>query len=241
MTKVRNQIEYEVFGDYALFTDPLMKLGGEKMTTQIPSYSALKGITESIYWKPSIIWVIDEVRVMKPIRMESKGVRPIEMSGGNTLANYSYLRNVKYQVRAHFIFNENRPDLQVDFDEHKHHNIAKRCVEKGGRRDIFLGTRECQGYVMPCVFGEGDGFYDKIDEMHFGTMVHGINYPDETGRSMLETRLWQPKMTYGKIQFIRPEECTLVRPLYEMEAKSFQIGQSMQSVADLYDELEGGE
>ncbi|WP_309297436.1 type I-C CRISPR-associated protein Cas5c [Lysinibacillus piscis] len=238
---MRNQIEYEVFGDYALFTDPLMKLGGEKMTTQIPSYSALKGITESIYWKPSIIWVIDEVRVMKPIRMESKGVRPIEMSGGNTLANYSYLRNVKYQVRAHFIFNENRPDLQVDFDEHKHHNIAKRCVEKGGRRDIFLGTRECQGYVMPCVFGEGDGFYDKIDEMHFGTMVHGINYPDETGRSMLETRLWQPKMTYGKIQFIRPEECTLVRPLYEMEAKSFQIGQSMQSVADLYDELEGGE
>lgn len=144
MTKIRNQIEFEVSGDYALFTDPLMKLGGEKMTMQIPSYQALKGITESVYWKPSLIWIIDEVRVMKPIRMESKGVRPINMSGGNTLANYSYLRDVKYQVRAHFEFNEHREDLKGDFNEHKHHNIAKRCVQAGGRRDVFLGTRECR-------------------------------------------------------------------------------------------------
>ncbi|WP_193769106.1 type I-C CRISPR-associated protein Cas5c [Metasolibacillus meyeri] len=241
MTKIRNQIEYQVSGEYALFTDPLMKLGGEKMTTQIPTYSALKGITESIYWKPSIIWVIDEVRVINAIRMESKGVRPIEMSGGNTLANYSYLRDVKYQVKAHFIFNENRPDLQEDFNEHKHHNIAKRCVERGGRRDIFLGTRECQGYVEPCRYGEGDSFYKEIDEMHFGTMVHGINYPDETDRNMLETRLWQPKMLKGIIEFPTPEQCTLVRPIYEMEAKPFQLGQSMQSVNELYAEMEGGE
>ncbi|KOY83701.1 type I-C CRISPR-associated protein Cas5 [Lysinibacillus macroides] len=238
---MRNQIEYQVSGDYALFTDPLMKLGGEKMTTQVPSYSALKGITESIYWKPSIIWVVDEVRVVNAIRMESKGVRPIDMSGGNTLANYSYLRDVNYQVKAHFIFNENRSDLQEDFNEHKHHNIAKRCIERGGRRDIFLGTRECQGYVEPCTYGEGKGFYDEIDEMHFGTMVHGINYPDETGKNMLEARLWQPKMEYGKIKFIRPEQCTLVRPLYEMEAKPFQLEQTMQSVDVLYADMEGGE
>ncbi len=31
-------------------------------------------------------------------------------------------------------------------------------IEKGGRQDIFLGTRECQGYVKPCKFGEGIGF-----------------------------------------------------------------------------------
>ena len=105
MTKVRNQIEFEVSGDYALFTDPLMKLGGEKMTTQIPTYQALKGIAESVYWKPSIIWIIDEVRVINPIRMESKGVRPINLSGGNTLANYSYLREVKYQVKANVVIN----------------------------------------------------------------------------------------------------------------------------------------
>lgn len=238
MTKVRNQIEFEVSGVYALFTDPLMKLGGEKMTTQIPSYQALKGITESVYWKPSITWIIDEVRVMNPIRMESKGVRPINLSGGNTLANYSYLRDVKYQVKAHFIFNENRPELQADFNENKHHNIAKRCIKAGGRRDIFLGTRECQGYVEPCEFGSSVGFYDDIDEMHFGVMVHGLNYPDETGKNMLETRLWQPVMEFGVVKFIKPEECTLIRTLHQMEPKSFVMGESLQSVNELANELE---
>ena len=238
MTKIRNQIEFEVSGAYALFTDPLMKLGGEKMTTQIPTYQALKGITESIYWKPSITWIIDEVRICNPIRMESKGVRPINLSGGNTLANYSYLRDVKYQVKAHFIFNEHRPELQEDFNEFKHHNIAKRCIKAGGRRDIFLGTRECQGYVEPCVFGSGEGFYDSIDEMHFGVMVHGLNYPDEIGKNMLETRLWQPVMKNGVVKFIHPDECTLIRPLHQSEPKSFVIGETMQSVNDLAIELE---
>lgn len=238
MTKVRNQIEFEVTGDYALFTDPLMKLGGEKMTTQIPTYQALKGIVESIYWKPSIVWIIDEVRVMNPIRMESKGVRPINLSGGNTLANYTYLRDVKYQVRAHFIMNKQRMDLQADFNENKHHNIAKRCVNAGGRRDIFLGTRECQAYVEPCEFGSDVGVYDAIDEMHFGIMVHGINYPDETGRNMLETRLWYPVMRHGVIEFCAPEACPLVRSLHQMEAKSFVLGESMQSVDELAKELE---
>lgn len=237
MTKVRNQIEFEVYGAYALFTDPLMKIGGEKMTTQIPSYQAIKGIVESIYWKPSIVWIIDEIRVMNTIRMESKGVRPIEMGGGNTLAHYSYLRDVSYQVRAHFEFNKNRMDLSADFNENKHHNIAKRCVQAGGRRDVYLGARECQAYVEPCVFGEGQGFYDDIDEMHFGTMVHGINYPDETGRNMLETRLWQPVMKNGVIKFIRTEECKFIRPLHELIPKSFVLGASMQSVDDLVKEL----
>lgn len=241
MTKVRNQIEFEVTGDYALFTDPLMKLGGEKMTTQIPTYQALKGICESIYWKPSIIWVIDEVRIMHPIRMESKGVRPINLSGGNTLANYTYLRDVKYQVRAHFIFNEQRKDLQADFNENKHHNIAKRCVNAGGRRDIFLGTRECQAYVEPCEFGSGEGAYDTVDEMHFSVMVHGINYPDETGRGILETRLWYPMMKQGVVEFCKPEDCPLVRPLYQMEPKSFVLGETLQSVDKLAEELEVSE
>ena len=81
---------------------------------------------------------------------------------------YTYLEDVTYQVRAHFIFNENRrEDLENDFNENKHHNIAKRMVEKGGRRDIFLGTRECQGYVEPCTFGEGESYYDDYGELDF--------------------------------------------------------------------------
>ena len=80
----------------------------------MPTYEALKGILQSVYWKPTIIWVIDAVRVMHPIQMETKGIRPIKYSGGNDLSYYTYLKDCCYQVRAHFEWNENRPELAAD-------------------------------------------------------------------------------------------------------------------------------
>jgi CRISPR-associated protein Cas5d len=238
---LRNSIEFEVFGDYALFTDPLTKKGGEKLSYHIPTYQALKGIVESIYWKPTLLMVIDEVRVMNPIQMQSKGIRPIEYGGGNTLANYTYLKDVRYQVRAHFIFNLYRPDMAFDRNEHKHHNILMRSLRAGGRRDIFLGTRECQAYVEPCKFGEGQGFYDTYNgEIHFGTMVHGINYPDETGRNEMEVRLWNPVMKNGVIHFIRPDQCEQIRKVAEIQIKQFDHT-NVVSVEDMPEGLsEGG-
>ena len=47
-----NSIEFKVYGRRALFSDPLTRTGGEKFTYPVPTYQALKGITESIYWKP---------------------------------------------------------------------------------------------------------------------------------------------------------------------------------------------
>lgn len=236
---MRNSIEFEVHAPYALFTDPLTKMGGEKMTYNVPTYQALKGIVESIYWKPTIMFIIDELRIMNQIKMESKGIRPIEYGGGNTLANYTYLKDVRYQVRAHFIFNPHRPDMAFDRNEHKHHNILKRSLKAGGRRDIFLGARECQGYVEPCEFGSGEGDYDRLEEMHLGTMVHGINYPDETGRNQMEVRLWNPIMEKGIIRFIRPDECKNVRILREMEPKTFD-NSSVEAVDTLWQQLEDG-
>ena len=174
-----NIVEFEVYGDYALFSDPIMRVGGEKCTYQVPTYEALKGILSSVYWKPTIVWIIDKVRVINPIQTEVKGIRPIKYTGGNDLSFYTYLKNCRYQVMAHFEWNENRPELIGDRNENKHHCIAKRMIEKGGRRDIFLGTRECQGYVVPCKFGEGEGHYDNIQELAFGLMYHGITYADE--------------------------------------------------------------
>lgn len=239
---MRNAIEFEVYGNYALFTDPLTKMGGEKLSYHVPTYQAIKGIIESIYWKPTLLMIVDAVRIMNPIKMESKGIRPIEYGGGNTLANYTYLRDVRYQVQAHFIFNPHRPDMEFDRNEHKHHNILKRSLNAGGRRDIFLGTRECQAYVEPCVFGEGNGFYDTYEgEIHFGTMVHGINYPDETGRNQMEVRLWNPVMKDGVIQFIQPEQCTQIRKVAAMEPKLFD-NSNVESANALFEQLnEGGE
>ncbi len=213
-----NKVEFEVYGPYALFSDPVTRVGGEKCTYQIPTYEAIKGVLHSIYWKPTIIWIIDEVRVMNPVQMESKGVRPIKYKRSrkreeaeNDLSYYTYLKDCRYQVRAHFIFNDNRPELAADRNENKHHNIAKRAVQKGGRRDVFLGTRECQAYVAPCVFGEGKGYYDDIPLMSFGRMVHGFTYPDEAyseeTKGKLTVRFWNAEMRNGVIRFPKPWEC----------------------------------
>lgn len=237
---MRNSIEFKVYGDYALFTDPLTKMGGEKLSYPVPTYSALKGIVESIYWKPSLLMIVDEVRIMNHIQMESKGIRPIEYGGGNTLANYTYLKNPNYQVKAHFIFNPYRPDMAFDHNEYKHHNILKRALKAGGRRDIFLGVRECQAYVEPCVFGEGKGYYDDRDEIHLGTMVHGINYPDETGKNEMEVRLWNPIMKNGVIKFLRPDQCTQIRKIRQMGMKFFN-NKNVESVESLFQILEGKE
>ena len=64
-------------GAYALFSEPVTRVGGEKSSYMVPTYEALKGILHSIYWKPTIIWIVDEVRVMNPIQTETKGIRPI--------------------------------------------------------------------------------------------------------------------------------------------------------------------
>lgn len=238
MSVLRNQIEFEVHAKYGLFTDPITKIGGEKFTYQIPTYQALKGIVESIYWKPTLIWYIDKVRIMNPIQTEVKGVRPTKYrSSANDLAYYTYLRNPRYQVKAHFEFNMHREDLAYDQNEHKHHNIAKRSVKRGGRRDIYLGSRECQGYVEACEFGSDEGYYDNYGEISFGPMFHGFNYPDETGKNMLEARIWTPTMKNGIIHFDKPEECPFVRPIREKETKIFIAGENFKSVEDEYKEV----
>lgn len=235
-----NIIEYRVYGRYALFTDPLSKTGGEKYSYQVPTYQALKGITESIYWKPTFTWVIDECRILNPIQTESKGIRPIKYSGGNDLSYYTYLRNVEYQVRAHFEWNENRSDLAQDRNEHKHYDIAKRMVGRGGRRDIFLGARECQGYVEPCTFGEGAGAYDNTS-ISLGIMVHGLTYPDEAVREeekgKMTVRLWDAQMVNGVIQFPRPEDCTIRQILRDTEPKQFLMEKNFTGL----NEFEGGD
>ena len=174
-----NEVEFRVYGEYALFSDVLTRPGGEKISYPIPTYEALKGILSSVFWKPTIEWRIDSVRVMNRIRTVRKGMRPIKYGGGNDLAYYTYLSDVCYQVKAHFEWNMNRPELKNDRNAKKHLSIAKRMIERGGRRDIFLGTRECQGYVESCHFGEGKSYYDDSGTIYYGVIYHGITYSDD--------------------------------------------------------------
>ena len=221
-----NFVEFEVYGDYGLFSEPLTRVGGEKFTYQVPTYEAMTGVMQSVYWKPTIIWIIDKIRVLNPIQTETKGIRPIKYnSNKNDLSYYTYLKDCRYQVKAHFIWNENRPELEADRNENKHHNIAKRMIIKGGRRDIFLGCRECQAYVEPCNFGEGEGFYDNIDELSFGLMYHGITYPDEAyseeTKGKMTVNFWNPIMKKGIIDYCLPSEC-IHKTVRNMEMKKFE-------------------
>jgi CRISPR-associated protein Cas5d len=240
-----NEVSFVVYGKYALFSDPVTRVGGEKCSYQIPTYQAIKGILESIYWKPTFIWVPDKVRVIKRIQTESKGIRPILFNGAkpNDLAYYTYLRDVEYQVFAHFEWNETRENLKNDRDYKKHGAIAKRSIERGGRRDIFLGTRECQGYVEPCEYGFGEGFYDDYGELEFGVMFHGFDYPDESGNETFEARLWRAKMKNGEIVFPKPSEIpeNMHRTLRPMGKKAFTPGVDFSDVFSEYEEVMSGE
>ena len=220
----RNSIEFKVRARHALFTDPLTRIGGEKCSYHLPTYEALKGIAKSIYWKPTFIWVIDDVRIIKPIRTQTKGTKPLDYGGGNTLAIYTFLSDVEYQVRAHFEWNAHRPELKKDQIEGKHFSILERMLDRGGRQDIFLGTRDCQGYVEPCVFGSGAGHYDNAGEATYGLSFHGFDYPDETGNPLLQARFWQPTVVDGHIKFPRPEACAIRKDIRSMTPKKFGEG-----------------
>lgn len=236
-----NKFSFRIWGRQALFTDPVTKIGGEKFTYQVPTYEAIKGVIKSIYWKPTLIWHIDRIRVMKPIRTQSKSTKPLGWNGGNTLAIYTFLQDVEYQVEAHFEWNEHWEELAADRNFGKHAAIFERMLERGGRQDIFLGTRDCQGYVEPCKFGEGKSFYDDIDNLDFGLMFHSFGYPEETGNHELISRFWAANMQYGIIEFpnVNDTEGRLkTRFIRKMQPeKPFKRGENVKPVEDEAKEL----
>jgi CRISPR-associated protein Cas5d len=100
-------------------------------------------------------------------------------------------------------------------------------IERGGRRDVFLGTRECHGDVVPCLFGESNGAYDNIGELSFGYMLHGFTYADEAVREKekgrMSVRFFHVVMRNGVIEFPAPEEIPDKdrRVLHKMRTKKF--------------------
>ncbi len=62
-------IKLHVWGEYACFTRPEMKV--ERVSYDVMTPSAARGILEAIHWKPAIRWVIDRIHVLKPIRFET--------------------------------------------------------------------------------------------------------------------------------------------------------------------------
>lgn len=120
-------IRLHVWGERACFTRPEMKV--ERVSYDVMTPSAARGILEAIHWKPAIRWAVDRIRVLKPIRFES--IRRNEvgsklsgpsvskaMTAGRTdgLANIvevdrqqraaTVLKDVAYVIEAHFEITE---------------------------------------------------------------------------------------------------------------------------------------
>ena len=62
-------VRLRVWGDYASFSRPEMKV--ERVSYDVPTPSAARGILEAIHWKPAILWVVDRIHILKPIRFQS--------------------------------------------------------------------------------------------------------------------------------------------------------------------------
>ena len=221
-------VEVEFVAPYALFTDPVFKTGGEKVSYLWPVYGAIKGALGSTYKKPTFNWVVDEIRVMNEVRTESRGFTVPHYKGGQAdLATYLYLKDVRYKVRAHIEWNTN-PEFDRYAEDRiakKHEEIFWRAVTKsGGRHRVTLGPSECVAEIRPTVFDEGVGYYDNSGHQELGCMEHCVLYSSEgynamTRENPITVHFWMATMDNGVIKFPRPDECTLVKPLIRKGAK----------------------
>lgn len=209
-----NQSKYfyaKIYGNKALITSPESKSGGEKNSYSAPTREMLKGIIDANYFKPTLTNVIDEVRVMNKIESYTQGMRLLLKDYKSDLSAYTYLINPCYYVKFHFEWNEAREDLKNDRNFNKHEAITERSLKRGGRRPIFLGVSECQGYIEYLTeedYENDKGYYDETD-LGFGLMFIGFIYPEKSG-DLLKSAYGMINMKKGRIDFPRPEECQII-------------------------------
>lgn len=211
-------IKVRVWGDYACFTRPEMKV--ERVSYEVLTPSAARGILEAIHWKPAIHWVIDKIIVIKPIvfdnirRNEVKTKIPVlstiaiekAINGVNTeiyLNSNSnsmrvqratmLLKDVEYIIEAHFELTEKAGEADT---VEKHYSIVSRRLRKGQCYSRpYLGCREFSAHF------ESVEDTEKVKSEYFGSekdlgwMLWDINFEDN--RTPI---FYRPKMVNGEIE-----------------------------------------
>lgn len=189
-------IALHIWGEYACFTRPEMKV--ERVSYEVITPSAARGILEAIYWKPQVRWVVERMHVLKPIQFTN--LRRNEVASKASAANArkamngtldgplclvieedrqqraaTILRDVAYVIEARFeLIDDSEPIA-------KHYNMFKRRAEQGQYfHHPYLGTRE-----FPCDFAwlEGDIPKSEIEgERDLGYILHDIVYTPAVGK-----------------------------------------------------------
>lgn len=180
-------IKLRVWGAYALFSRPEMKV--ERVSYDVMTPSAARGILEAIYWKPEIRWIVDRIHVLKDIRFEN--IRRNELSnkawvsgkamkeGDSPVCQYiekdrqqrasMVLKNVDYVIEAHFEQTGN-----YSADPGKHLAIFERRAKNGQCfHHPYFGCRE-----FPVHFEWCDKIPDSTltGERDLGFMLHDIDF-----------------------------------------------------------------
>ncbi len=185
-------VKLMVWGKYACFTRPEMKV--ERVSYDIMTPSAARGIIEAIYWKPEIRWVIDRIHVLKEIRFENirrnevasklpmtsiskamkDGISPVQLSIENARQQRAslVLRNVQYVIEAHFELT----DKDQEGEPGKHLGMFERRAKKGQCfHRPYLGCRE-----FPADFSWVEEVPKSIHtgQRDLGFMLHDIDFAD---------------------------------------------------------------
>lgn len=194
-------IKLKVWGERACFTRPEMKV--ERVSYDVITPSAARGLLEAIHWKPAIRWHIDKITVLKPIRFESIRRNEVAsklsdsavskaMKAGDTsdLVYFiddqknrqqraaTILRDVAYIIEAHFKLTTK---AEAGDNEGKHLDIFNRRARKGQCFHMpCLGTRE-----FPANFelleDESRELVDEslAGEKDLGWMLHDIDFAND--------------------------------------------------------------
>lgn len=158
-------IKLEVWGDYASFNRPEMKV--ERVSYDVMTPSAARGILEAIYWKPEMRWVVDAIRVLAPIRfthirrneisdkISADTVESVMKKGRGKLAiaiedrrqqrAAMVLRDVRYGIEAHVEVRDatESDGSALEHPEAKHLESFKRRAARGQCfHHPYLGCRE---------------------------------------------------------------------------------------------------
>lgn len=202
-------IKLRVWGPYACFTRPEMKV--ERVSYDVMTPSAARGILEAIYWKPAITWVVDRIHVLNPIRFDNirrnelagklpigtikkamnDGVSPVETFIENDRQQRAamVLRDVCYVVEAHFEFNGDE-----DNNAAKHKEIFDRRARKGQCfHHPYLGCREFPAHfeLIEDIIPQSD----RVGEQDLGWMLHDMDFENN-----MEAKFFRAEMRNGVIE-----------------------------------------
>ncbi len=186
-------VKVEVWGDYACFSRPELKT--ERMSYDVMTPSAARGLLEAIYWHPGLRWVIDRIYVMQPIRFT--GIRRNEvkskisadnvrsaMSGGKQEVYLctsediqqraaTVLQDVRYVIEAHFVMTDQAAPSD---NAGKFCDIMRRRLEKGQcYHQPCFGVREFPAQFRLWPGGEIPTTGETRD---MGLMLYGMDYSD---------------------------------------------------------------